>query len=154
MFALAVQVVITVVMPGAPRALLVAAHLGTYVVAGVSVWANRQLPGLLVLGIGAALNAGTIALNGGTLPASPGALAAVGLPVDTSEFANSGTVKHPVLGFLGDTMATPPWLPFRNVISIGDLIILLGAVLLMHGVTRTRPALWLTQRAKSGSLTA
>jgi hypothetical protein len=138
--ALVVQVVITDVTPGAPRALLVSAHLATYVVAGVVVWVNRSLPGLLVLGVGALLNAVTIALNGGTLPASSGALAAAGLPVDTSEFANSGAMKHPLLGFLGDTMVTPPWLPFRNVISIGDLIILAGAVVLLHAVTRTRPA--------------
>lgn len=140
LLALAVQILITVVIPGAAHAGLVAAHLATYVVAGFVVWANRRLPGLVILGFGALLNAVTIALNDGTLPASPSALAAAGLHPDPTEFANSGTVHHPVLAFLGDTMATPSWLPFPNVISIGDVIILVGATVLLHGVTRSAPA--------------
>jgi hypothetical protein len=148
--ALAVQVVITVVTPTAPRAVLVAAHLATYVAAGVVVWVNRRLPGLVILGAGALVNAGTIALNGGTLPASPGALAAAGLQVDTSQFENSGELRHPLLAFLGDTMVTPPWLPFRNVLSIGDLVILVGAVVLLHAVTRTRPAVAIARRRTVG----
>ena len=68
------------------------------------------------------MNAVTIALNDGTLPASPHALAdgRAGRP-KPSAFENSGVLAHPVLPWLGDIMATPSWLPFRNVISIGDL---------------------------------
>ncbi|HEY3632010.1 MAG TPA: DUF5317 domain-containing protein [Jatrophihabitantaceae bacterium] len=136
--ALAVQVLITVVVPGrAPHAVLVAAHVATYVMAGYVVWVNRRLPGLVVLGFGALLNAVTITLNDGTLPASPRALAAAGIKIDPHEFNNSGAVHHPVLAFLGDIMATPRWLPFPNVISIGDVIILVGAAMLLHGVSRS-----------------
>lgn len=145
LLALAVQILITVVIPGAQHAALVAAHLGTYALAGFVVWANRRLPGLVLLGIGALLNAVTIALNDGTLPASPRALAAAGLHLDPTAFANSGAVRHPVLAVLGDTMATPSWLPFPNVISIGDLIILAGATVLLHGVTRSAPARYLAR---------
>jgi len=140
MAALAVQILITSVVPGAPKPLLVGLHLATYAVAGVAIWANRSLPGLVVIGVGALLNAVTIALNGGTLPASARALAEAGFPVDTKDFENSGVLAHPVLGWLGDIVATPSWLPYRNVISIGDMVLLLGATILVHGVMRTVPA--------------
>ena len=37
-------------------------------------------------------------------------------------------------------IATPAWLPFRNVISVGDLIILIGVGILVHVVTRSHLA--------------
>lgn len=142
--ALAVQVLITVVLPRvAPHTLLVVAHVATYVLAGFVVWVNRRLPGLLVIGFGALLNAVTITLNDGTLPASRHALAAAGIKLDPSEFNNSGEVHHAVLAFLGDVMATPRWMPFPNVVSIGDLIIIAGAAILLHSMTHTLPARFL-----------
>lgn len=138
--ALLVQILITDVIPGGPRLLLVGLHLASYVAAGAAIWANRRLPGLAVLAIGAALNATTIALNGGTLPASSGALARAGIANAPHEFANSTTVPHPTFAWLGDIVVTPSWLPFRNVVSVGDMIILLGATVLVHGVCRTVPA--------------
>jgi hypothetical protein len=140
LLALAVQVIITAGASAAPRPVLVALHLASYAAAGIALWANRALPGLLVLGAGAMTNAMVIALNGGTLPADPHALAAAGLATDGSDFANSGTVEHPVLPWLGDIVATPAWLPLRNVISIGDLVILAGAGIFVHAVTRSRIA--------------
>jgi hypothetical protein len=140
LLALATQVLITEVLVSAPRVVLVALHLASYIAAGVALWANRALPGLLLIGAGTLLNAGVIALNGGTLPASARALAAAGLPVVTPDFANSGTLAHPHLSWLGDILATPAWLPFRNVISIGDLVILVGAVVLVHAVMGSWPA--------------
>ncbi len=140
LLALGVQVAITAVASTGPRPVLVALHLASYAAAGVALWANRALPGLLILGTGALANAVVIALNGGTLPADPHALAAAGLATDGSAFANSGVVEHPVLPWLGDIVATPAWLPFRNVISIGDLVILAGAGVLVHAVTRSKLA--------------
>ncbi len=146
--ALAVQVVITEVHLGAPEQVLVALHLATYAAAGVAIWANRALPGLVIIGAGALLNGVTIALNDGTLPANPHALVTAGLADPTEAFQNSGVVAHPVLPWFGDIMATPAWLPFRNVISIGDLLILLGAAVLIHAVTGTRPARAVRQRLR------
>ena len=134
--ALLVQILITEIVTDGPRPLLIGLHLATYAVAGIAIWANRAVPGLLVVALGAAMNAVTIALNNGTLPASPHALAAAGL-ADKSGFENSGVVAHPLLPWFGDIMATPSWLPFRNVISIGDLVILVGATVMIHAVTRT-----------------
>jgi hypothetical protein len=144
--ALGVQVLITGVTLGVPNGVLVALHLATYAAAGLAIWANRQLPGLVVIGAGALLNGVTIALNRGTLPANAHALVTAGLADPTEPFANSGVVAHPILPWLGDIMATPSWLPFRNVISIGDIVILIGAAVLIHGVTRTLPARAVTRR--------
>ncbi len=138
--ALGVQIVITDVYASGPRPLLVALHLASYAAAGMMLWVNRKLPGLLIIGVGAVLNAGVIALNGGTLPASAHALAVAGLPTDAASFANSGVLDHPVLPWLGDIVATPAWLPFRNVISVGDLIILIGVGILVNAVTRSHLA--------------
>ena len=136
--ALGVQILITEVITTAPRALDVALHLGSYAAAGVALWANRALPGLVLIGVGAMLNAAIITLNGGTMPASAHALANAGLSTRNTGFVNSGIVHHPVLPWLGDILATPQWLPFRNVLSVGDIIILVGAVVLGHWVSRSR----------------
>jgi hypothetical protein len=61
-----------------------------------------------------------------------------GFPVDPAEFKNSGVVADPVLAWLGDIAATPAWLPFRNVISIGDVVVLIGAAVLLHVTCRSR----------------
>jgi hypothetical protein len=153
LLALGIQVIITDVVPRGPRPVLVTLHLASYAAAGVALWANRALPGLLVLAAGALANAVVIALNGGTLPASRDALAAAGLPTDGAGFANSGTVHDPVLPWLGDIVATPSWLPFRNVISIGDVVILVGVGIVVHTVTRSRIALPFLDPARRHRLT-
>ena len=43
-----------------------------------------------------------------------------------------------VLPWLGDVMATPAWLPFRNVISLGDIVVLVGGAVLLHVVCASR----------------
>ena len=138
--ALALQVLMASVIPDAPRALLVSLHAASYVLIAWTLWVNRALPGLLVIAAGGATNAGVIALNGGTLPASARALTEAGFTIDPAEFKNSGVVQDPVLPWLGDIMATPAWLPFRNVISIGDLVVLVGAAVLLHVACRSRLA--------------
>ncbi len=137
---LALQVVMTSLFPDAPRAVLVGLHLTSYVIIAFALWANRRLPGLLVIAAGGGTNAAVIALNGGTLPASAGALARAGYAVDPAQFKNSGVLAHPVLPWLGDVAATPAWLPFRNVISIGDVVVLVGAAVLLHVTCRSRVA--------------
>jgi hypothetical protein len=146
MAALVVQILITEIVTDGPRPVLIGLHLATYAVAGIAIWANRAVPGLLVIAVGAAMNAVTIALNDGTLPASSHALAAAGLATKSGAFENSGVLAHPLLPWLGDIMATPSWLPFRNVISIGDIVILVGATVMIHAVTRTVPARALARR--------
>ncbi len=145
--ALLVQVLAISIVPTWPRPLLVALHAVSYVFAAAFLWANRRLPGILLVGLGGGLNAGCIALNGGTLPADPDALRKAGLVLDRDEFVNSGVVHDPVLPWLGDVFASPSWLPLHNVYSVGDLVILAGALWAVNRACRTvlvrdpRPAL-------------
>jgi hypothetical protein len=125
------QILITVTFPSAPAALLASTHVSTYVAAGWVLWVNRRIPGIVLIGVGAALNAVPIVANGGTLPATSTAEQSAGVHA-SAHFANSGVLAHPHLAFLGDTMTSPAFLPFRNVVSPGDLVILAGLAVLAH----------------------
>jgi hypothetical protein len=129
--ALLAQILITVTLPSLPDAVLATTHIATYVAAGWVLWVNRHIAGMALIALGAALNALPIIVNRGTLPASPTAESSAGVHV-THHFTNSGVLAHPHLGFLGDTMTSPSWLPLRNVVSPGDLVILTGLAVLAH----------------------
>jgi hypothetical protein len=124
--ALADQIVIISVVPDSQRTVLAAAHIASYVAAGVCVVLNRRLPGILLIGLGGALNGLVITLNGGTLPTTAAALRAAGRAADADQFTNSGVVDSPRLAFLGDAFATPAWLPGHSVFSVGDVLIWVG----------------------------
>jgi hypothetical protein len=110
------QILITVTFPSAPSALLATTHVATYVAAGWVLWVNRKIPGIVLIALGATLNAIPIIVNRGTLPANSTAEQTAGVHA-RAHFANSGVLAHPHLGFLGDTMTSPSFLPFRNVMS-------------------------------------
>lgn len=156
--ALALQVLTFVVLPEDVRPLLVAMHAGSYALAGCFVWANRAVPGVLVLGAGASLNALGLAVNGGTLPASASALRQAGIPVVAPGYSNSNVLEHPHLTWLGDVFASPGWLPLHNVYSLGDLLVLAGAVWAVHrtcGTVLARdPRTWCGQPWRAQPVTA
>jgi hypothetical protein len=129
--ALALQVV-ALDLPGVPGWLRPPLHVGSYLVAGAFLVANRRLPGMPLVGIGAAANLLAIAANGGVMPASPSALAAAGLPPDPPGFANSAALADPRLAFLGDVLAIPAGWPLANVFSVGDVLIAAGAAVALH----------------------
>ena len=118
--------------------------------ASVLPFVAPDAPHLLLIAIGGGTNAAVIALNGGTLPADPEALAAAGFSPEPDEYKNSGVVDDPVLAWLGDVMTTPAWLPFRNVISLGDLVVLVGGAVLLHVVCASRVGRVLGTRARRG----
>ena len=130
--ALGLQVLAITVFPTWPHAVLVAAHALSYVLAAAFVWVNRAIAGVPLLAAGGALNALVIAVNGGQMPASEAAVRRAGLPVEVEHFVNSGVLEDPRLAVLGDVFASPAWLPLRNVYSPGDLLLLAGAVWLVH----------------------
>ena len=133
--ALALQVLVISVLTSLPHAVAVAGHIASYAMLAWVLWLNRRLPGVVVIAAGAAANGVTIALNDGTLPASRSALRAAGIHLHAG-FDNSGIVAHPHLAWLGDIMVTPSWLPMRNMLSIGDLLLLAGACVLVFVSTR------------------
>jgi MFS family permease len=113
-------------------------HLFTYAAAAYFLYANRNIPGLWLIAVGGATNFAAIAANSGVMPASPSAMTAAGLVHAPEGFTNSQVVANPNLAFLGDVFALPsPW-PLANVFSIGDILIVLGAVVALHRVCESR----------------
>jgi hypothetical protein len=136
--AIGIQVVIVSVLPGSVGPLGEPLHLLSYLLLGAFAWSNRRVAGVAIVALGGLLNFVVIVANGGVMPADPDALAAAGKAAPKDEFINSTTVADPKLGFLGDIIATPSALPVSNVYSVGDLLILLGAFVLLHVVCGSR----------------
>ena len=131
--ALAAQVVIVTIAPAGAPALHRGVHIGTYALLGIFLWANRRLPGVVVIGAGTMLNAVAIVANGGVMPASAAAERAAGLSLGAG-FHNSAAVAHPALAWLGDIIPWPG--PLANVLSVGDVLIYVGVLVLAHRLCR------------------
>jgi hypothetical protein len=130
-----VQILIISVIPGGSAGFHEAVHMFSYGLLGAFAWSNRKIPGVPVIMVGGALNFIAIAANGGVMPADPEIARHL---ADAEGFVNSGAMSDPHLLFLGDVFATPESWPMYNVFSIGDVVILLGVVLVLHGVTGSR----------------
>lgn len=89
------------------------------------ILANMRVPGLALVAAGAACNLAAIIANGGYMPVSAGALASLGWD-EPPGYSNSAAVADPALAPLTDLFAMPPWLPFANVFSLGDVLIAVG----------------------------
>jgi hypothetical protein len=141
------QVGITDIVPGGSHFLHATIHVLSYVLDAYFVFANRRLKGVPVVALGAALNLLAITTNGGVMPASASALRISGI-ASRPGFDNSAALAHPHLGFLGDVIPVPgPW-PIGNVLSVGDLIIFLGALIVLHAACESRlPGLARRQRS-------
>lgn len=105
-------------------------YVGSTAIVFAAVLRNARLPGLPIVATGAAANLAAITANGGYMPASPGALAAIGHGL-ASAYSNSSVVAHPVLEPLTDIFALPRWLPFTNVFSVGDILIAAGVAVVI-----------------------
>ena len=136
-----VQIAIISIWPGAPEWLSESVHMLSYVLLGAFAWSNRAIPGVPVIMLGGLLNFVCIAANGGVMPADPDLARHV---AGDDGFVNSGAMENPRLLFLGDVFATPDWLPVYNVYSVGDAVIVLGVLVLLHAVCGTRlvPRRW------------
>ncbi|HEX5578561.1 MAG TPA: DUF5317 family protein [Candidatus Limnocylindria bacterium] len=95
---------------------------------------NLRVPGLGLVAAGAISNLLAIVANGGYMPASAAALALLGKEVNPG-YSNSAVVQSPALAPLTDVFALPPFVPFANVFSIGDVLIAIGvAVVIASGM--------------------
>jgi hypothetical protein len=115
---------------GAGRAIYVAS---TAIVLLVVV-ANLRLTGVPLVVVGAGSNLAAIVANGGVMPARPEALATVGAGIGAH--TNSAIVGHPSLEPLTDIFATPSWVPFANVFSVGDVLIGVGVAVAIVAAMR------------------
>ncbi|HTY96385.1 MAG TPA: DUF5317 domain-containing protein [Solirubrobacteraceae bacterium] len=127
--ALYLQVLVITIAPGGQRSLHVAIHVASYALLAIVLCANLRLPGMKLIGIGAAANILAIVLNGGVMPAAATAVRIAHLTTHGG-FQNSTPVAHPTLLWLGDVIPVPGPLP--NTLSVGDCLILIGALVLLH----------------------
>jgi hypothetical protein len=137
--ALAIQLLIIEVLPSSFFA-GDALHLASYGLAIAALFANRRVPGMAIVAVGALANVAAIAANGGVMPASARALATAGRTGTSSHFANSTSVGHARLAFLGDVFAIPARWPLANVFSIGDVVLVIGGAIVLHAVCGSRLA--------------
>ncbi len=114
-------------------------HVGTYVLAAAFLVANRAVPGAWLVAAGGLSNGLTITLNHGTLPAKAEALRAAGLHVKKNDFVNSGVMAHAKLPWLGDIFSVPKGVPLANVFSVGDVLLVAGAFVVVHSLARRTP---------------
>jgi hypothetical protein len=90
---------------------------------------NRHVRGVPIVAAGMAANVVAIVANGGTMPVLPGAMRAAG--DEYLSQANSTAVSDPHLSWLVDRWAAHDWIPFANVFSVGDVLIAVGAVVIV-----------------------
>src|ERR687890_2688845 len=136
--AIAIQIGIVSLFPGDLGPLGEPLHILSYLLLGAFAWFNRRITGLPVVALGGLSNFICITVNGGVMPADPDALKAIGRTPASDEFINSTALEHPKLAFLGDIIPTPASWPVTNVYSVGDLLILAGAFVLLHAACGSR----------------
>jgi hypothetical protein len=113
-------------------------YVGSTVLVLAAVIRNWRIAGIPIVVAGSLSNLAAIVANGGYMPAGGMALDALNKQL-TDEYSNSIVVPHPNLEPLTDIFALPPWVPFTNIFSIGDVIIGLGiVVVVVAGMRRAR----------------
>ncbi len=144
---LVIQIVLIEVLSDALDGVVAAAlHLASYCLAFVFVWTNRHVVGMGIIVLGGVLNAAAIAANGGVMPARLEALETAGIISDSPTFENSAPVENARLAFLGDVFAIPEGIPFANVFSVGDVLLVFGAGITVHIVAESRLGVKLRRR--------
>src|SRR5262245_61878956 len=79
-----------------PHGLAATVNLGTYLLGGLYLLANLDIPGMWLICAGTAANVLAQAANGGVMPASASALARAGLSSSTgAAYVNSTIVTNP-----------------------------------------------------------
>lgn len=124
-------------------------HLGSYALLLGFVAMNRREWGIVTMGLGMSLNVIAIAANGGYMPTFLERLRTAGLDRAAAALercaAQAGRCTHAnnvlireetPLWFLGDVYATPAWMPFANVFSVGDLLLALGLIAYLQAKMR------------------
>jgi len=137
---IALQVLIVTVAPDGLAGLHESLHVASYGLLGAFGWGNRRVTGVPVVLAGGALNLIAILANGGVMPTDPGVADAAAVRQRPGEFLNSVPVSEAQLGFLGDVIATPATLPLHNVYSPGDVVIVLGLLVVVHAACHRQKA--------------
>ena len=103
---------------------------------GAFILANARLPGMLIAGLGLAMNVTVIVANG-AMPVSTGAATAAGLspPPEASALKHERMDPGTNLSWLGDVVPVPG---IREVWSAGDFVLAFGIARLVYARMLTR----------------
>jgi MFS family permease len=112
-------------------------HLGSYLMLIAFFLVNIRVPAFWLVGFGLLSNAAVIFANGGHMPITAEGWVATGGKL--SDFNRHGisansvlASSHTPLAWLGDIFALPVRVPSASVLSIGDLLIVLGTVAFIY----------------------
>lgn len=121
--------------------LVKAVYAASMALAALALVLNRHVPGLIWIAAGLALNFLVIALNGGLMPVSPLARQFAGMPELNGPTMNvTPMTDRTTLSWLGDIIPLPPWVPFANVFSVGDVLVTIGGTIFTQKAPfRSRP---------------
>ncbi len=110
----------------------------SYLVLLAFVWANRHIPGVLLIGLGLLLNLAAIVANGGYMPITPEVLQSIGhgdhvaaLQVGARVRSSKDIVlpkEQTHLWILSDIVPLPAPCPIPSAVSLGDIVIAAGVV--------------------------
>jgi hypothetical protein len=104
--------------------------LASYVLLIAIALLNRRLAGFRAAAAGMLANLVAVIANGGHMPALPSAMADAGVRYDGVQ-DNSIAASAPHLAWLVDRWGAPAWVPLANVYSVGDVLLALGAILVI-----------------------
>ena len=101
----------------------------------VAVLRNLAIRGMPLVALGAASNLAAIVANGGYMPTSTSAAAEFGRSAPET-YSNSAIIESAALAPLTDVIPLPRWLPFANIVSVGDILIAVGIVVVIAAAMR------------------
>jgi hypothetical protein len=107
----------------------------SYGVFAAAIAGNFRIPGIPLIALGLVSNLAAILANGGHMPALPSALRAAGMHFATGHNRNSAVLASPHLSWFVDRWAAPTWVPYANVFSVGDVLIMAGGLVFALGAT-------------------
>ena len=104
--------------------------------------ANRQTTGMMIVALGLFLNLLVVLLNLG-MPLSGSAAGSLGALHDAVQSVNAGfyrlTTAETHLALLGDVIPVPGPPGIRSIVSIGDILLLIGAAVVVAAGMRAKP---------------
>jgi len=128
-------------------------YVASTAVVFAAVLRNVAIRGMALVAAGAGANLLAIVANGGYMPANPNAAEAFGRTTQ-EVYSNSRILDAPALAPLTDVIALPQWLPFTNIVSIGDVLIAAGVVVVIGAAMRDAGSEPATDDAPGGSVRA
>lgn len=107
---------------------------------------NSRRPGMPFLGLGLAMNLVVILANGGMMPLTPQTASRLSSITEWAAGARFGPGKSVVtsthtttFGMLSDRIMLPDWFPYQAAYSLGDIFIVVGALVLLWAITHGKP---------------